>query len=599
MPEARLLIRLLGAPSIEREGEPIKPPRGRKPWAVLAYMALAERPVPRTRLAELVFSDAADPLGALRWTLAELRRALDLPAALQGDPLRLNLPAEAAVDVDLLAAGSPQDIVRGELLEGVEPRAEAAFEAWLLIARRRLAGACVGVLHDAALDALAGGDPAKAVAFAERGLELDRLDENMNELVVRCLAACGDPEGAIERAEACERLFLSRLGRLPDSRVRRAAHRLGTEDPAAIGDRAAALGQLEAGTAAIAAGAVDPGLACLRQAAAEARALDDPSILRRTLFALGAALVHAVRGRDEEAAALLHEARVMARRGGDAGVEGRACRELGFVDVQAGRTASAGRWLQRASELTTDDADRAAVLGIRGMALSDRAHYRPAIELLGESAEVAAASGDDRQRAWSLALLARAQLLIGALSPSLGAADESLALVDSTGWVAFQPLPEAVKAEVVMREGREDRAEDLLGHAFSLSCRLGDPCWEALAARARGLLSRRRGDERGADAQLRDAAVRANRVPDAYAWIHAHCLDALAGHLADPRPGEVEAAVDELDRIAGRGDMREMIVRSALHRARLGDPAAIEAARDIAAAIDNPVLDATFGAVAG
>src|SRR5512133_2725545 len=39
-----LTIRLLGPPSIERDGRPAPPPRGRKAWALLAYLLLADRP---------------------------------------------------------------------------------------------------------------------------------------------------------------------------------------------------------------------------------------------------------------------------------------------------------------------------------------------------------------------------------------------------------------------------------------------------------------------------------------------------------------------------------------------------------------------------
>ena len=102
-----LVIRLLGPPEIERDGVIVAPPRGHKAWAVLAYVVLAERPVARTRLAGLVFGDAEDPRGALRWTLAQLRRALAVPGALHGDPLELELPAGTAVDALCLLYTSP------------------------------------------------------------------------------------------------------------------------------------------------------------------------------------------------------------------------------------------------------------------------------------------------------------------------------------------------------------------------------------------------------------------------------------------------------------------------------------------------------------
>ena len=68
-----------------------------------------------------------------------------------------------------------------------------------------------------------------------------------------------------------------------------------------------------------------------RQACAEARGVGDPALLARALAALGGALVHSVRGGDEEGAAVLHEALALAEAAGDREVECKVCRELGFV----------------------------------------------------------------------------------------------------------------------------------------------------------------------------------------------------------------------------------------------------------------------------
>jgi DNA-binding SARP family transcriptional activator len=353
---SRLAIRLVGRPEIERDGVVVAPPRGRKSWAVLAYLVLAGRPVPRAQLAALIFGDAADPLGALRWSLAQLRRALGVPGALDGDPLELRLPPETAVDVLALGAGDPDPaLARGELLERVDPGAAADFDAWLLVERRRIAGLCEAVLRDAALAALAGGVPLEAAALASRALGMNPFDDAAHELLVRCLARAGDIGAAREHADACERLFRRELGRAPDPGVRRAVGEREERNGPAIGDRAAAVGQLEAGRAAVAAGAVEPGIACLRQATAEARAVGDPALLARSLAALGSALVHLLRGGDEEGAAVLHEALAIAEACGERQAACKACRELGFIAVQAGRGVSAGRWLQQAGALAVDD----------------------------------------------------------------------------------------------------------------------------------------------------------------------------------------------------------------------------------------------------
>jgi DNA-binding SARP family transcriptional activator len=594
---SRHVIRLLGAPEIERDGVVVAPPRGHKAWAVLAYLVLAERPVVRARLAGLIFGDTDDPLGALRWNLAQVRRALGLADTVRGDPLQLGLPADATVDVLALAAGDPDPaLVRGELLEGTDPGAGAEFDAWLRVERRRLAGICEAVLRDAALSALAAGAPLDGAALASRALELNRFDDGAHELLVRCLARAGDVGAARDHADACEVLFRRELGRAPDPGVRRAADEQGAQSSAPGGDRAAALGQLDAGRAAVAAGAVEPGVACLRQACAEARGVGDPVLLARALAALGAALVHSVRGGDEEGAAVLHEALALAETAGDREVECKVCREIGFVSVQAGRGVSAGRWLVRAGALATDDNERAAVLGVRGKALSDRAHYGAAMGLLRESVDTARRCGDSRQAAWSLALVGRVLLLCGRWPEAAKVLDDSLMQVSEERWVAFQSFPEALRAEVALRQGDADGAIALLDHAFALGCRIGDPCWEAMAARAMGLVHEAAGERASALAWLRDAAVRAVRVADPYVWMHAYCLEALAQvAIADAAP-DAREYVAELERLAARGDMRELVVRAALHRARLGDPSGVASARLLGEAIDNPVLHAELAA---
>jgi hypothetical protein len=93
-------------------------------------------------------------------------------------------------------------------------------------------------------------------------------------------------------------------------------------------------------------------------------------------------------------------------------------------------------------------------------------------------------------------------------------------------------------------------------------------------------------------AWLRDAAAHAVRVADPYIWVHAYCLEALAGvAIADAAPGAHEC-VARLQRVAARGDMRELVVRAALHRARLGDRSGLVSARLLGEAIDNPLLHA-------
>jgi tetratricopeptide (TPR) repeat protein len=473
-----------------------------------------------------------------------------------------------------------------------------AFETWLSYERRYVAGVSEALMGEAALQRLATGDPAGASELAARLVALDPLEVRWQELLIRCLARSGDTAGAERQLAACEELFMRELGVPPGPELGMAAREGGDPAAGAAGDRDAALGQLEAGRAALDAGAIQPGLDCLRLACTEAAASGDAGLRARSLAALGSALVHAVRGRDGEGAAVLHEALAIAEQAGEESSASLACRELGYIDVQAGRNPSGGRWLAKANGLATSDEERCAILGIRGMALSDRAHYPAALELLERSVELAEGCKHPRQAAWSLSLIGRIHLLRGDHASAAASLDRSLELVASERWTAFRPWPASLRAEVSLRTGAPDRALDRVQDAFRLACRLGDPCWEATAARVIGLARAAAGDTNSAGVWLRQARSRATRVSDPYEWVHAHVLDTLALFAIDGEDADAPEIVNALNKLAGRTGMRELAVRARLHEARLGADGAFEAARLLSSEIDNPALEELLRAAA-
>ena len=71
-----LEIRLLGTLEVIRGGRRQLLPASRKTRGLLAYLALAERSVRREELCDLLWENAADPRGELRWSLVRLRKAL-------------------------------------------------------------------------------------------------------------------------------------------------------------------------------------------------------------------------------------------------------------------------------------------------------------------------------------------------------------------------------------------------------------------------------------------------------------------------------------------------------------------------------------------
>jgi DNA-binding SARP family transcriptional activator len=588
---AMLTLRLLGRPGIERDGVPVRPPRGRKAWALLAYLLLAERPPARVHLAQLLFGEADDPLGALRWSLAELRRALGV--TLTGDPVLLGRDG-LRTDVERVTGADPDGLldVDGELLEGVHLDANPEFESWLVVQRHHFAAILESGVRHAAVGLLAAGRGAEAIAYAARAVAGNPLDEGNHELLVRSLAMAGDHEAARRQVAVCEDLFRRELGVTPSAALRDA---LSAQPDSAmvppVSGRGAALSQLEAGRAAILAGAADAGIQCLRRAVAEADRHGDDALRARCLAALGGALVHAVRGRDEEGAVVLREALSTATAAGDRATAVSAHRELGYIDVQAGRRTTAETWLRQATNLAETDEELAAVLGVRGMNASDAGDYRAAFVHFGESVERARRCGDERQAAFSLSLIGRAHLLRGEPSQASVAVAESLDLVQRQRWLAFLPWPQALSGEIDLGTGATDRAAEAFERAWTLANQVGDPCWQSLSARGLGLLFAGRGEHGAASDWLGEATARAQRTPDRYVWMLAHALDAAATHaVARHDDGRADALVTALAALAARGQMRELVVRAHLHRHRMGDPTALSAARMLAADIDNPAL---------
>ena len=103
---------------------------------------------------------------------------------------------------------------------------------------------------------------------------------------------------------------------------------------------------------------------------------------------------------------------------------------------------------------------------------------------------------------------------------------------------------------------------------------------------------------------LVDAIARSVRLPDAYLWGKGYALDALCALAVTHARQPASAWIDEMQNLASSTGMRELTVRSHLHRAALGDRASQAAAQLLARDIDNPVLQvlvtgreppATFG----
>jgi DNA-binding SARP family transcriptional activator len=591
-------IHLLGQPRLEIDRHEAPGPRGWKAWALLAYLLLARGPASRDRLSGLLFGDAADPLGALRWNLAELRRALGPSVAIGGDPVVLVLPAGASVDVLALGSATWVEAVRVpglglELLEGVDTQPGAAFESWLLAERRHVAGLSAAVLREAATACLAMGSAAQAIELATKLVAFDEFDEEANALLIRAYVASGAVTRARDHLDATAARFKRELGVEPTATLTNAIDTATPTSPAtrpAIQGATAAESLITAGEAAVSAGVLEPGLEILRRAVVDAHEAGEPTLETRALVALGTAFVHGGRGRDGEGAIALHAALRLAEESSTPELISEASRELGYIEMKQARYERAASWLQRAVAVSPDQGRRAAAMAIQGAVLADEGRTADGGALLEKAASIAATLDKPRLEAWALAFLARGQLVREEWEAARLSAGRSIEVSRAAGWIAFLPLPQSLLATVDLATGRVDRAAAAFESAFALGCQIGDPCWEGVAARGIGLVHLSRGDVDSAIAWLDDARTRCVRIPDSYLWIHAYCLDALCETAIQVESPQARAWVGDLETLAARTGMNEMLVRAQLHRARLGDVRAVEAARLFADRIDNPAV---------
>lgn len=590
------VIYLLGIPRIVRDGQ-LRILRGRKAWGLLAYLVRHPQGVVRQQLASLLFEDAQDPLAALRWNLSELRRALG-DAGLKGHVIALTPDSTAYRDIDVLTRGDWSDALSvpglgQELLGGMSFAASPGFEVWLESERRLLRATAQCVLREAALARLAAGAAVDAAALAAKLVALDPFDETFQVLLVRCLGASGDGVAAARQAAACRELFMRELGVMPGPALAAALH-TGTAATTArpLAGRAGITAQLQAGEAAISAGVLDAGLQCLRRAIADSDAFGDPELRVRTRLALGGALVHAARGRDEEGAAALHEALALGQGMANVHAAG-ACRELGYVEMLRGSYERAMAWMDRGVQLAAEDrAEQARIATVRGTILSDTAHYGDAIETLEYAAGLSDSLGDIKQLIFATSMLGRTMLLRGDVDTAVRILTITTAQARGM-WTAFLPWPQSLLAECELLHDRHDAAAELFEQAFALGCQLGDPCWEGMAGRGLGMVAMARGQHEQAKRILLDAIVRCTRLSDGYLWTKAHALDGLCRLGTVVNLPQTRQWTDDLMTLASRTGMRELVVRACLHQVALGDSSALGAARAMAGEIDSPFLQAS------
>jgi len=235
-------VYLLGPPRVERNGELVAFDT-RKAVALLAVLALTDRPRPRDALVDLLWpgTDPERGRGAFRRTLSTLRSAVgaDLVEATR-DHVRLVKGPDLLVDVDgfrqARADGDAEraaELFRGDFLEGFAVRDAPEFEDWVRAEGDGLHRELAAALSDLASAHEARGDRPRALQTVRRWLSLDPLHEPAHRELMRLFAATGDRASALTQYRECVRVLSRELGVSPLTETTRLyeAVNQGTYDP--------------------------------------------------------------------------------------------------------------------------------------------------------------------------------------------------------------------------------------------------------------------------------------------------------------------------------------------------------------------------------
>jgi DNA-binding SARP family transcriptional activator len=238
---APLMLRVLGPPRLERDGDPIAL-NLRRAVALLVYLAVTGRPQGREALAALLWPD-----GDEREARARLRRTLHRLAEVLGEDVvasdgdSLCLSPDAGVWVDSLvfeqeataglaahqgfeggdAAGvahleQAAQVYGGDFLAGFGLPDNPSWEEWQFYQREGLRQRLAGVLERlvAALQAQATSEA--AIPFARRWVALDPLHEPAQRALMRLYALAGQQAAAVRQYQECARLLDAELGVPPE-----------------------------------------------------------------------------------------------------------------------------------------------------------------------------------------------------------------------------------------------------------------------------------------------------------------------------------------------------------------------------------------------
>jgi DNA-binding SARP family transcriptional activator len=566
-----LRIRLLGPPTLERDGQRVAL-EGRKTWALLAFVIL-ESPAPtRRQLAERLWSEADDPLGAMRWTLSQVRKFLAPDATIAEEHDRLSLVGEFRVDAADLLNGTwhddtIDDVTRGELLEGTDAAEAPEFERWLSVQRARVATARIDALRSCAAGCLRS-DPLRALQLAERALASEPFDDGLHELVVGCHIERGDIAAATRYVETADALYRRELGVPIPPRLRRAVERR-RADPSlpllSLDLKARVL--LETARARSAAGAYDDARDMTTRAIDAAATSGDRALeVRGILSFLNIATCQMSRGAAEWNP-LLQQAFALATDLGDPILLCDVEMERGRLAAIEGRFGAAEAMLRRglavARELD-DDLRIATARRLLGVSETERCDYDAAEQ------DLRAAALHPERRAAAMAYLARLLVLTGKGGEVEEIADAA-DLWSSADGIIWAPLALIASGQERLARGELVAASERFGSALVMARETSDTDWTVLALRGLAHVDRADGRPERAMGMLRQSLEMASAHRGCRRW----CEAVVLADLVEWEKGADRAHVERGLHLAHSSPMPDVAARLApFARARTALPAA-------------------------
>jgi DNA-binding SARP family transcriptional activator len=236
-------VAILGPLEVSANGQPARRLRTLT-RQLLVYLALHRRGAVPDELADALFSGLAPERARRRISraLSEARSQLGDVIRRSGDAYVLD-PAAVAIDIDefdflVAQARAEQGATRDRFLERAlvlvrgHPLAGTDYP-WAAGDIRHLCAMVVDVLQELGELRLADGDPAEALAAAERAIRFDADNETAQRLAMRAESALGLRDGVVKRYERLSRRLSRRFGLEPEQETRLLFRRLLSQDAGA------------------------------------------------------------------------------------------------------------------------------------------------------------------------------------------------------------------------------------------------------------------------------------------------------------------------------------------------------------------------------